>query len=274
MLRRAATAPPNLGIPFDLERTLLKHVPLVRFLAQRIHSRLPGNIDIDDLVSAGMLGLIQACDKFDAAKNIQFASFASFRIRGAILDSLRMLDWAPRTLRHKGKVIQAAIQVLTARLGDAPSQEQVALELKITLVSYQKTLGELDGLQIGPLHLPSKDSSSEEEVVAVASRPEEDPLHCCIEGETRRRLVAAIGNLSDRERQVVALHYYEELSLREVATAMGVSANQIAYIRSCAMSHLRAALSPAIPRPVAKTLPWRQRGQEGALDRLPRQAAA
>lgn len=275
MLRRAAIPSPILGIASDLERTLLKHRPLVRFLAQRIHTRLPGHVDIDDLISAGMLGLIQALAKFDTAKNTQFASFASFRIRGAILDSLRLLDWAPRTLRHKGKSIERAIEILTVRFGAAPSLEQVASELKMSLEEYQRVLGELDGLRIGPLQMPSKDGSGEEMVVVVSSRPQDDPLHCSMQLETTRRLTAAIETLCDRERLVVTLHYYEELSLRETATAIGLSANQVAYIRASAMSHLRAALVPN-PRETLAAIssPRQWLGQPGDPNRLQANAAA
>ena len=230
----------------DSERTLFKHLPLVRFLAQRIHSRLPRNIDLEDLYSAGMLGLIDACAKFDPIRNIKFASFASFRIRGAILDSLRSLDWAPRTLRRKSKSIQKAIQVLTSRFGRAPSQDQVASELNTSLNAYQKVLGDLDVAQMGSLYRTTEDGAGEEEV-PVPGRPEDDPLACCMRSEAKDRLTEAIQNLPDRQRLVVTLYYYEELNLREIGLVLGLDAIRAARIRISALVSLRAAISALAP---------------------------
>ena len=130
--RRAAAAcgyPPG-GMPPALtaeqERVLLEHLPIVRFLARRIHERLPQHVDIEDLVSAGVVGLMDAFAKFDPEKKVQFRSYAQFRIRGAILDSLRTLDWSPRELRRKGRAVEEAIRMLTARLGRAPGEAEIA----------------------------------------------------------------------------------------------------------------------------------------------------
>jgi RNA polymerase sigma factor for flagellar operon FliA len=196
-----------------------------------------------------MLGLIDACAKFDPARNIKFASFATFRIRGAILDSLRRLDWAPRALRRKGKSIQEAIQVLTSRFGRTPSQDQVASELHTSLGTYQKVLADLDMAQIGSLYRVSEDGISEE-VVPVPGRPEDDPLSCCLRSEAKDRLTEAIGNLPDQQRLVVTLCYYEELNLREIGLVLGLDAIRVASIRDSAVESLRAAISA--PAPVAK----------------------
>ena len=110
----------------EQERVLLEHLPIVRFLARRIHERLPQHVDIEDLVSAGVVGLMDAFAKFDPAKKVQFRSYAQFRIRGAILDSLRTLDWSPRELRRKGRAVEEAIRSLTARLGRAPGENEIA----------------------------------------------------------------------------------------------------------------------------------------------------
>jgi RNA polymerase sigma factor FliA len=245
---KAPPSPPTEHI-LDSERTLFKHLPLVRFLAQRIHSRLPRNIDVEDLYSAGMLGLIDACAKFDPTRNIKFASFASFRIRGAILDSLRRLDWAPRTLRRKGKSIQKAIQMLTSRFGGTPSQDQVASELHTSLDAYQKVLADLDVAQMGSLYRTSEDGVGEE-VVPAPGRPEDDPLSCYMRSEAKDNLTEAIRNLPDQQRLVVTLYYYEELNLREIGLVLGLEAIRAARIRDSALASLRAALSA--PAPLAK----------------------
>jgi len=267
-------SPENTGLTLDSERTLLKHLPLVRFLAQRIHCGLPKTVDIDDLCSAGMIGLIEAHANFDPTKNIQFASFASFRIRGAILDSLRRLDWAPRTLRRKDKSNQKAILALTSRFGQSPSQEQIALELNTPLKTYQKMLADLDGLHLGTLHRDSEDGHNEEEVISAPGRLEDDPLFCCMQSETKLRLTEAIGNLSERQRLVVNLYYYEELSLREIGEMMELDANRTAYIRASALIALRTALSALAPRSTVKPAPILLRRREALPVRLAPKAAA
>src|SRR5260370_20506544 len=113
----------------EQERVLLEHLPVVRFLARRIHERLPQHVDIEDLFSAGVVGLMDAFAKFDSTKKVQFRSYAQFRIRGAILDSLRTLDWSPRELRRKGRAVEEAIRALTSRLGRAPSEDEIAADL-------------------------------------------------------------------------------------------------------------------------------------------------
>ncbi|HUA91371.1 MAG TPA: sigma-70 family RNA polymerase sigma factor, partial [Terracidiphilus sp.] len=129
----------------EQEKVLLEHLPIVRFLARRIHERLPQHVDIEDLVSAGVVGLMDAFAKFDPGKKVQFRSYAQFRIRGAILDSLRTLDWSPRELRRKGRAVEEAIRVLTARTGRAPAEPEVAAEMGLSLDDYQQLLGDLKG---------------------------------------------------------------------------------------------------------------------------------
>ena len=124
---------------------LMEHLPAVRYLARRIHERLPQHVELDDLVSAGVVGLIDAFSKFDHTKKVQFKSYAQFRIRGAILDSLRTLDWSPRELRRKGRAVEEAIRSVTQRVGRAPSEQEIAKEMELTLAEYQLLLGDLKG---------------------------------------------------------------------------------------------------------------------------------
>ena len=201
------------------ERVLLEHLPIVRFLARRIHERLPQHVDIEDLFSAGVVGLMDAFAKFDPAKKVQFRSYAQFRIRGAILDSLRTLDWSPRELRRKGRAIEETMRTLTVRLGRAPSETEIAAEMGMALDAYQQLLGELKGLEIGTLHMERNEDSGEEELAYVPGRPEEDPLFRCLRGEMEERLTEAIQNLPERERLVMTLYYYEEMTMREIGRA-------------------------------------------------------
>ena len=225
------------------ERVLIEHLPIVRFLARRIHERLPQHVDIDDLFSAGVVGLLDAFAKFDATKKVQFRSYAQFRIRGAILDSLRTLDWSPRELRRKGRAVEEAIRALTSRFGRAPSESEVATEMGIGLDVYQLLLGDLKGLEIGTLHLERNEDSGEEELAYIPGRPDDDPLFRCLRGEMEGRLTSAIQELPERERLVMTLYYYEEMTMREIGMALGVVESRVSQIHASAVLHLRSALS-------------------------------
>ena len=230
------------GLTGEQERVLLEHLPIVRFLARRIHERLPQHVDIEDLVSAGVVGLMDAFQKFDPAKKVQFRSYAQFRIRGAILDSLRTLDWSPRELRRKGRAVEEAIRLLTARLGRAPGEAEIAAAMELDLEEYQQLLGDLKGLEIGTLHVERNENSGEEELAYVPGRPEEDPLFRCLRGELEERLADAIAHLPSRERLVMTLYYYEEMTMREIGLALGVVESRVSQVHASAVVHLRAAL--------------------------------
>jgi RNA polymerase sigma factor for flagellar operon FliA len=259
--RRTAAAGgyPPAGMPPALtteqERVLLEHLPIVRFLARRIHERLPQHVDIEDLVSAGVVGLMDAFAKFDPEKKVQFRSYAQFRIRGAILDSLRTLDWSPRELRRKGRAVEEAIRMLTARFGRAPGEAEIATEMGISLEDYQQLLGDLKGLEIGTLHLERSENSGEEELAYVPGRPEEDPLFRCLRGELEERLAGAIADLPDRERLVMTLYYYEEMTMREIGLALGVVESRVSQMHASAVVHLRAALRDLATRVAGDRLP-------------------
>jgi RNA polymerase sigma factor for flagellar operon FliA len=234
----------------EQEQVLLEHLPMVRFLARRIHERLPQHVDIEDLVSAGVVGLMDAFSKFNPDKRVQFRSYAQFRIRGAILDSLRTLDWSPRELRRKGRAVESAIQALTSRLGHAPNEAEVATEMGQKLEEYQQLLGDLKGLEIGTLHMERNEGSGEEELAYVPGRPEEDPLFCCLRKELEERLAESIQNLPDRERLVMSLYYYEEMTMREIGLALGVVESRVSQVHASAVAHLRAALRDLAARGV------------------------
>jgi len=234
----------------EQEKVLLEHLPIVRFLARRIHERLPQHVDIEDLVSAGVVGLMDAFSKFDPSKKVQFRSYAQFRIRGAILDSLRTLDWSPRELRRKGRAVEEAIRVLTAKMGHAPDEAEVAAQMGLELGAYQQLLGDLKGLEIGTLHLERNEDSGDEELAYIPSRPEDDPLFKCLRGELEERLADAIQNLPDRERLVMSLYYYEEMTMHEIGLALGVVESRVSQVHASAVVHLRSALKDLAARGV------------------------
>jgi RNA polymerase sigma factor FliA len=232
----------------EQERILLEHLPMVRFHARRIHEKLPQHVDIEDLVSAGVVGLMDAFAKFDLDKKVQFRSYAQFRIRGAILDSLRTLDWSPRELRRKGRAVEEAIRVVTARTGRVPGEPEVASEMGMSLDDYQQLLGDLKGLEIGTLHAERNEDSGEEELAYIPGRPEDDPLFHCLRGEMEDRLANAIANLPERERLVMTLYYYEEMTMREIGLALGVVESRVSQVHASAVVHLRSALKDLTAR--------------------------
>ena len=234
--------------PAEREALLVEHLPTVRYLARRIHERLPQHVDLDDLISAGVVGLIDAFSKFDHGKKVQFKSYAQFRIRGAILDSLRTLDWSPRELRRKGRAVEEAIRASTQRLGRAPSEPEIAQHMEISLSDLQTLLGDLKGLEIGSLHMERSEDSGDEELAYIPGAPEDDPLFRCLKGEMKQRLADAIEELPEKERLVLTLYYYEELTMKEIGLTLGVVESRVSQIHSAAVVRLRVALANLRPK--------------------------
>jgi RNA polymerase sigma factor for flagellar operon FliA len=231
------------------EETLREHLPMVRFLALRIHERLPQQVEMEDLISAGIVGLMDALQKFDSTKKVQFRTYAQFRVRGAMLDSLRSLDWGPRDLRRKGRAVEEAIRSLSTRLGKAPTEHEVAKEMGLDLNAYQQLLGELSGLDLGSLNVMPADDAGVEALALIPAGPEDDPFLQCQGNEMRRLLADAIAELPERERMVLTLYYYEELTMREVGATMGVVESRVSQLHSAAMARLRVALgAPSLKR--------------------------
>ena len=224
------------------DEEIAAHLSMVRFLARRIHERLPSHVELDELIGAGVLGLMDALKKFDPGKKVKFRSYAQFRVRGAILDSLRTLDWSPRDLRRKAREIETAIQLLTGKLGRSPSELEVAAELRISLVDYQHLLGDLKSLEVGTLNVERSEDSGEEELAYIPNRTDDDPLFQCLRGEMHARLKDAIENLPERERLVMNLYYFEELTMKEIGGVLGVVESRISQVHASAVLHLRASL--------------------------------
>jgi len=245
----------NLGA-VDEERLLLEQLPQVRYIARRIHDRLPSHIQLDDLVQAGILGLIEALHKFDPSKNVELKTYAKHRIQGAILDSLRDLDWSPRPLRKKARLLEQAHQRLRARLGRPATEPELAGELGMELRDLQRLLGDLRGLDLGSLQDEFTDSGqSRDTLAASAERIEEEPFANCLQGELRELLGRAVGELQPRERQVLSLYYFEELTMKEVGAVLGVGEARVSQIHSAALVRLRARL-----RDMFEATPPRVRG--------------
>jgi RNA polymerase sigma factor FliA len=226
----------------EREQVLLEHMPLVRMVAYRIRERLPQSVEFDDLVSAGAVGLMDAYNKFDPSKEVLFRSYAAVRIRGAILDSLRGMDWAPREIRRKAREIEEATQRLIPRLGRKPQQSEVAVELGMAFASFQKLLMTVKGLEIGSLQEPRGEGSPEEEMVSIETNPEDDPLHQCMRSERAQRLSAVVAKLPEREQRVLQMYYVEEMTLKEIGLVLGLVESRVSQIRTAVLELLRARM--------------------------------
>jgi RNA polymerase sigma factor FliA len=217
------------------EKLLLERLPQVQYIARRIHDRLPPQVLLEDLVHAGILGLMDAVRKFDPRKNVQLKHYAEFRIRGAILDSLRQVDWSPRTLRRQARRLEQAISACKARLGRDPSEPEIAAELQVSLKNLQHLVGDLRGLDVGSL----QDEASEDE----------DPFFCTLRSEMTDLLAKATGELSAREREVLTLYHFKELTMKEVGTVLGIGESRVSQIHTATLQRLRTRLRGLLEKP-------------------------
>jgi len=228
------------------DQVILDHLPQVRLIARRIHERLPEHINIDDLISAGTLGLISAVDNFDSSQNVLLKTYAEYRIRGAILDSLRGMDFAPRQKRRQARQIEAAISACEQRVGRAPNEDEIAEELGLSLDEYRDWLVELEHVQIGDF-----DGASSAAPSTVLRRLADDhenlPSVVLERAELERLLGRSIDNLPKAERTVLALYYKEELNLREIAGIMELHLSRISQLKSQAVLRLRTAMQKRWP---------------------------
>jgi len=230
------------GFAARRESLILAHLPQVRLIAKRIHDRLPSHITLDDLISAGIVGLLKAIDNFDPHFNAQLNTYAEHRIRGAIMDTLREMDWAPRNVRQRSKQIEAAIRETEQRLGRAPSEEEIAAAMSLSLDEFHKCLYEVHSLEMECLEILHKDGSGTDLLQFIADEEESWPSHVVERSELERILTLAIERMPKIERTVLTLYYYEELSLREIAEIMGIHLSRVGQLRVEAILRLRSHL--------------------------------
>lgn len=230
----------------ERERLILEHLPQVRLIAHRIQERLPENISLDDLVSTGVLGLISAIDNFDPAHNVKLKTYAEYKIRGAILDSLRGLDWAPRQKRRKAKQIEAAIAAAEQRLKRAPNEEEIAAQLGIGLEEYHGWLVEIRGLNIASLEYAGPEQGRDM-LHYIPDSEENLPSTLLERSELERLVVQTIEQIPEIERIVISLYYQEELTLREIAQVVKLHESRISQLKSQAILRLRARLAAQWP---------------------------
>ncbi len=232
----------------DRDDLILEHLPQVKLIASRIHDKLPESVCLDDLISAGVLGLIDAVDHFDRSLNIKLKTYAEHKIRGAILDSLRSLDWAPRNKRRKSKLIEAAIQEQEKRLHRAPDEDEVATHLNITLKEYRRWLVEIRGINLAPMEQgPTGDGEGSDVLRFVSDDEDEWPLALLERSELKRLVAATIEHLPEVERTIVTLYYRKEFTLRQIAQIVSLHETRVSQLKSQAILRLRSAVRAKWP---------------------------
>lgn len=224
----------------DRENLITSHLPKVKYIADRMAAKLPASVERDDLYGAGVIGLIDAVERFDATRGIAFTTFAEMRVRGAILDNLRALDWASRGTRRKAREVQEVYSQIEQEKGASATEEEVAEKMCISLADLRETLQDLRGLNITDLDEPEENGLTALETICDRAA---SPLEQYEETDRRKRLAAAIEKLPERERQVVALYYVEELNMKEIGTVLEITESRVSQLKSQAVVRLRSALS-------------------------------
>jgi RNA polymerase sigma factor FliA len=227
---------------------VLEHLPQVKLIAKKIHERLPTSVSLEDLISAGVLGLISAIDRYDARHDVKLKTYAEYKIRGAILDSLRSLDWAPRQQRKRAKLIESAIATLENIHKRVPTEEEIAQHLFLTVPEYQRWLSETRNLALGSLERAGKEEESGDLLRFLSNSDEEWPSQIVERAELEQLLARGIQNMPQLERTVLSLYYYEEMTLREIARIVDLHESRISQIKSQAILRLRSYLKSRWPR--------------------------
>jgi RNA polymerase sigma factor for flagellar operon FliA len=231
-----------LACPIDCEPLLQRFAPLVTRLARQLVAKLPSCVELDDIVQAGMIGLMDAARRFKEGQGAQFETFATQRVRGAMLDELRQNDWAPRTVRRTQRALDNALHALEQRLGRAPCEREVAAELGLELAEYREMLVEARSGQV--ISYDESEENDEGEVVARHSADASDePPSRYEDRRLREALVAAIERLPERERQLMGLYYEQDLNFREIAAVLGVTESRICQMHTQAVARLRAGVN-------------------------------
>lgn len=226
------------------EALVLQHAALVKRIAYHLAGRLPSTVEVDDLIQAGMLGLLEAAANFSSGRGASFETFAGIRIRGAMLDGLRKLDWAPRSVHRKARDVANAIRELEAELGQEARDTQIAAHMGMPLEDYHRIVQDAAGCQIANL-------DDDEGGTRDCADPEADPFRDLVDDGFRQALALAVTGLPERERLVMSLYYDEELNLKEIGLVLQVSESRVCQIHGQALTRLKARL-----------IDWRDRSQE------------
>jgi len=229
----------------DRDAMIRQYVPLVRRLAHHMIAKLPANVELDDLIQVGMIGLSDALTRYEASQGVQFETFATQRIRGAMLDELRESDWMSRSSRKSQKDIEKAVQRLEQKLGRSPLESEIAVELDMTLADYQSLLSKVRGTQLVYLEDMSRGNGDEDEGFLERHEVAEsgtDPMALLRDQRLRSSLVSAIQSLPEREQYIMGMYYEHDMNLKEIAAVLGVTESRVCQLHSQSIARLRAKM--------------------------------
>jgi RNA polymerase sigma factor for flagellar operon FliA len=226
------------------EQIVLEHTPLIRYIVNRIAIRLPSHIDLDDLHNTGVIGLMDAIDKYDPEKNCKFKTYAEFRIKGAILDQLRSLDWVPRSIRQKSRRLEQAYSEVEQRLGRAATDGEIAESLGIRLDEFHFLLNQVRGISMVNLDELRANSDSDQPIYGdiFEDVKAENPFASLKSRELRQAVAECISGLPEKERLVISLYYYEDLNMKEIGNVLGITESRVCQIHTKAVQRLRSKL--------------------------------
>lgn len=225
----------------DRETLIMTHLSKVKYIADRIAAKLPSSVERDDLYGAGVIGLIDAVERYDPSRGVAFTTFAEMRVRGAILDNLRSLDWASRTVRRRAREVQNAYGQIEKLKGAPATEEEVALHLRMPLKELHNILREISGLNV--TDLDEQDEKTGLSLMDTIYDTGASPFEAYEESERRQRLSEVVDKLPERERQVIALYYVEELNMKEIGAVLGITESRVSQLRTQAVVRMRANLA-------------------------------
>lgn len=226
----------------DRDHLVGEHAPLVKKLAYQMKAKLPPSVEVDDLIQAGMMGLLDAVNRYEETHGAQFETYAVQRIRGAMLDELRSSDWMPRSMRQNMRKIEVAMNVLQQKLGRAPNESEVAKQLKLSLADYQDLLGDGGGHQLVYYEDFHDHEDNDHFLDRYCSDETSDPLKNLMNTDFRAAVIAAIEALPEREKILMGLYYEQEMNLKEIGAIMGVTESRVSQLHSQAVARMRANL--------------------------------
>ncbi|MGD0397808.1 MAG: FliA/WhiG family RNA polymerase sigma factor [Syntrophobacteraceae bacterium] len=230
-----------LGTMSERDKAVMEHSDLVRYVAFRLISRLPDHIAVEDLISAGVLGLMDAIEKYDSCQGIPFEYYAKIRIKGAMLDEIRSMDWVPRSLRQKSSLVEKACVNLEQRLGRDPTEEETAAELNLDMDEFHKLLDEIKGISFLPENI--HDFVRENRESHAFCSGSEELFDATYREEIRVHLAQAIAGLAEKEQLVLSLYYYEELTMKEIGALLGYTESRISQLHTKAVLKLKTRLA-------------------------------
>lgn len=235
---------PNKLTQEQKDKLILEYAPLIRFIAQKIAVRLPSNIELDDLISSGVIGLMDAIEKYDPSRDNKFKTYAEFRVRGSILDELRAQDWVPRSVRDKAKLLDRTLIALETELGRSPTEDEVAARLQMTIGQFYDLLNEVRPVSI--LSIDEQSSFSTVDKKSILNLLEgcktSNPLNELNLKTVKDVVAKAIEDLPERQRLVLSLYYYEDLNLKEIGRVLRVTESRVSQVHAQAIARLRAKL--------------------------------